>query len=49
MGNTCASVHIHWRGPAEAAVKAVDRAYGKLGYVPAMKAGQATQYLVILS
>jgi hypothetical protein len=32
MGNTCASVHVHWRGPAEAAVKAVDRAYGKLGY-----------------
>ena len=32
MGSTCASVHLLWRGGSAAAVKAIGRAYAKLGY-----------------
>src|ERR1700739_614055 len=32
MGNTCASVHVAWRGQADVAVKAISRCYSKLGY-----------------
>ena len=32
MGNTCASVHIAWRGIADDAAKAISRCYSKLGY-----------------
>jgi hypothetical protein len=32
MGNTCASVHIAWRGKTDDAAKAISRCYGKLGY-----------------
>src|SRR5271154_254868 len=38
MGNTCASIHIAWRGAAEDASKAISRSYGKLGYKPVKKA-----------
>jgi hypothetical protein len=32
MGNSCASVHIAWRGKVEDAAKAITRSYRKLGY-----------------
>jgi hypothetical protein len=32
MGNTCASIHIAWRGTVDDAVRAISRSYGKLGY-----------------
>ena len=32
MGNTCASVHILWRGDVADAAKAISRAFAKLGY-----------------
>jgi hypothetical protein len=32
MGNTCASVHIAWRGKLDDAAKAISRSYSKLGY-----------------
>ncbi len=32
MGNTCASVHIAWRGKADDAAWAISRCYSKLGY-----------------
>ena len=32
MGNTCASVHIAWRGTADNAAKSISRCYSKLGY-----------------
>jgi hypothetical protein len=32
MGNTCASVHIAWRGKLDDAAKAIIRCYSKLGY-----------------
>src|SRR6478735_4177907 len=37
MGNTCASLHVAWRGSTDEAAKAVSRAYGKLGYAPVKK------------
>src|SRR3984885_3442883 len=38
MGNTCASIHIAWRGAAEDASKAISRSYSKLGYKRVKKA-----------
>jgi hypothetical protein len=38
MGNTCASVHIAWRGHVDGVAKAVSRSYGKLGYERVKKA-----------
>ncbi|HUO04163.1 MAG TPA: hypothetical protein VMU16_03090 [Candidatus Binataceae bacterium] len=38
MGSTCASVHILWRGSTGDAVKAISRAYAKLGYERTKKA-----------
>ena len=32
MGNTCASVHIAWKGNVDDAAKAISRSYSKLGY-----------------
>ena len=32
MGNTCASIHIAWRGNVDDAARAISRGYGKLGY-----------------
>ncbi len=32
MGNTCASIHIAWRGNVDPAARAISRGYGKLGY-----------------
>jgi hypothetical protein len=32
MGNTCASVHVLWRGDVADAAKAISRAFAKLGY-----------------
>jgi hypothetical protein len=32
MGNTCASIHIAWRGNVDTAIKAISKRYGKLGY-----------------
>ena len=37
MGNTCASLHVAWRGSADDAARAISRAYGKLGYAPVKK------------
>jgi hypothetical protein len=41
MGNTCASIHIAWRGAAEDASKAISRSYSKLGYKRVKKAPAA--------
>ena len=38
MGNTCASIHIAWRGAAEDASRAISRSYSKLGYKRVKKA-----------
>jgi len=38
MGNTCASIHIAWRGAADDASKAISRSYSKLGYKRGKKA-----------
>src|SRR6204780_4755875 len=38
MGNTCASIHIAWRGAAEDASRAISRGYSKLGYKRVKKA-----------
>ncbi len=38
MGNTCASIHIAWRGAAEDASRAIIRSYSKLGYKRVKKA-----------
>jgi hypothetical protein len=38
MGNTCASVHIAWRGTVDDAAKGISRSYSKLGYERAKKA-----------
>jgi hypothetical protein len=50
MGNTCASVHIAWRGSVEDAVKAISRGYGKLGYERVKKApAQGDKHVVLLA
>jgi hypothetical protein len=38
MGNSCASIHIAWRGAAEDASRAISRSYNKLGYKRVKKA-----------
>ncbi len=48
MGNTCASVHIAWRGNVDNATKAITRSYRKLGYERLKKAPPEGSKHVIL-
>src|SRR5580704_4446187 len=48
MGNTCASVHIAWRGNVDNATKAITRSYRKLGYERVKKASPEGGKHVIL-
>ncbi len=50
MGNTCASIHIAWRGAVDAATKAIVRSYGKLGYQRVAKApAEGGKHVVLLA
>ena len=50
MGNTCASIHIAWRGSLDDAAKAVSRSYGKLGYERVKKApAEGGKHVVLLA
>ena len=50
MGNTCASVHIAWRGTVEDAAKAISRSYSKLGYERVKRApAQGCKHVVLLT
>lgn len=50
MGNTCASVHIAWRGNLNDAAKAISRSYSKLGYERVKKApAEGGKHVVLLA
>ncbi|MGO9923251.1 MAG: hypothetical protein ACLQIB_52205 [Isosphaeraceae bacterium] len=50
MGNTCASIHIAWRGELDVAAKAISRSYGKLGYERVKKApAEGGKHVVLLA
>jgi hypothetical protein len=50
MGNTCASIHIAWRGNVDDAAKAVSRGYSKLGYERLKKApAEGDKHVVVLA
>jgi len=50
MGNTCASIHVAWRGNVHDAVKAISRGYSKLGYERVKKApAEGGKHVVLLS
>ena len=50
MGNTCASVHIAWRGNVDDAAKAISRGYSKLGYERVKKApAEGGKHVVVLA
>jgi hypothetical protein len=50
MGNTCASIHIAWRGKVDDAAKAISRGYGKLGYERVTKApAEGGKHVVVLA
>ena len=50
MGNTCASIHIAWRGNVDDAAKAISRSYGKLGYERVKKApAEGGKHVVVLA
>jgi hypothetical protein len=49
MGNTCASVHILWRGSDADAARAISRAYTKLGYERAKKPADGGKQVVVLT
>jgi hypothetical protein len=48
MGNTCASLHIAWRGNVDDAAKAISRSYSKLGYERVKRAPAQSGKHVIL-
>ena len=50
MGNTCASIHIAWRGNVDDAAKAISRSYRKLGYERVKKAPvEGGKHVVVLA
>jgi hypothetical protein len=49
MGNTCASIHVLWRGEFDAASKAICRSYGKLGYKRVKKSPSENDKRVLLA
>jgi hypothetical protein len=49
MGNTCASVHIAWRGKADDAARAISRCYSKLGYERVKKPAGGGKHVVLLA
>ncbi len=50
MGNTCASIHIAWRGHLSDAANAVSRSYAKLGYERVKKApDEGCKHVVLLA
>jgi hypothetical protein len=50
MGNTCASIHIAWRGAVEDAARAISRGYGRLGYERVKKApAEGDKHVVMLA
>jgi hypothetical protein len=49
MGSTCASVHFLWRGGSAIAVKAIGRAYAKLGYQRVKeRPAESDKHLIVL-
>ena len=50
MGNTCASIHIAWRGEVGDAAKGISRGYGKLGYERVTKPpAEGGKHVVVLA
>lgn len=50
MGNTCASVHIAWRGSPDDAARAISRCYSKLGYERVRKPpAEGAKHVVLLT
>jgi hypothetical protein len=50
MGNTCASIHVSWRGSVDDAAKAISRCYTKLGYERVTKApAEGGKHVVLLA
>jgi hypothetical protein len=50
MGNTCASIHIAWRGTVDDVVRAISRSYGKFGYERVKKTpAESGKHVVLLA
>ena len=50
MGSTCASIHLLWRGSSDDAVKAIGRAYAKLGYERVKnRPAESSKHVIVLA